>query len=205
MNAQIFKGFLKGNRGSAVIEFFFSAIVLLLLLFFMIDLAFTRGTIGKLDNLSYSMVNLLRERTQLYGKGNEDLSAPELKNGKIVYKDVENFRRLAKAMYYGDSHSDKPLYIVLRSLQFNATPPTQKAVLNDTQSQPQGDTAQCTPTTDLTTLANIAPRSELDNYRTLPLYQVTVCVPSHSIFESFIAGNAAAGRVLRSSSVSVGR
>ncbi len=205
MNAQIFKRFLKNNRGAAVIEFFFSAVVLLLLLFFMIDLAFTRGEIGKLDNLSYSMVNLLRERTQLYGKGNETLSPGKLENGEIVYQDVENFRQLAKAMYYGDSHSSKELYIVLRSLQFDKTPPTQPAKLNEAQSEPQGDTSQCTPTTDLATLANIAPRSELDNYCTLPIYQVTVCIPSHSIFKSFIAGNASAGRVLRSSSVAVGR
>ncbi|MDG6896761.1 hypothetical protein A6A19_01800 [Actinobacillus delphinicola] len=200
--------FYRDMSGAVIIEFFFSIIVLLLLFFFMFDLAFTRGEIGKLDNLSYSMVNLLRERTQLYsvnGHVNENLSPAEMRNGKIFYQDVDNFRMLAKSMFYGDPHDKRPLYIVLGSLQFAKTPLDAKPRLANPTTILQGDTNVCHPTTDLKTLQNIAPRSEVDNQRILPLYQVTVCVPSKSLFKSFLAGKNYTAGLLRSSSVTVGR
>lgn len=200
--------FYRDTRGAVIIEFFFSIIVLLLLFFFMFDLAFTRGEIGKLDNLSYSMVNLLRERTQLYstdGEVNENLSSAEIRNGKIFYQDVENFRKLAKSMFYGDPYDTRPLYIVLGSLQFSKTPINVKPYLMNSGTILQGDTHICRPTTNLVNLQNIAPRSEVDNQRILPLYQVTVCIPSKSLFKSFLSDKNHALGLLRSSSVSVGR
>lgn len=200
MNVQILNNkrhlnsFLKNNRGSVTIEFVVMLLVLLFMLVFMADLAILRSNMGKLDNLSYSLVNVLRERTQLYGKGHEAIQSPE----------VGNFRKLAKGMFFGDPESDKELYIVLNSIQFkNTTTPTEKPQIKNNITL--GDTAQCTPTTNLKDVDYIAPRSEINNNRIIPLYQVTVCIPSYSIFKAIIAGDASAGRTLRSSSIAVGR
>lgn len=188
------QAFLKNNRGSVTIEFVVMLIVLLFMLVFMADLAILRSNMGKMDNLSYSLVNVLRERTQLYGKGHEAIEASE----------VEPFRKLAKGMFFGNPDSDKELYIVLNSIQFqNTVTPTKQPQIKDDIIL--GDTAQCTPTTNLKDVAYIAPRSEINNNRIIPIYQVTVCIPSYSIFKAIIAGDASSGRTLRSSSIAVGR
>lgn len=190
--------FKYNQQGVVVLEFFFSIIFLLLLLFFMIDLALIRGNTGKLDNLSYSLVNILRERTQLYRE--KDIIIRTLSNA-----DVETYRRIAKSMFYGDPDDKRPLYVVLDSLQFERSPLDEKPVLNQKLSHQFGDISECEPTTDLWDITNLAPRSEVDYKFVLPIYQVTVCVPTYSIFKSFTAGEHYANGMLRSSSISVGR
>ena len=62
------KNFLKSKKGAVTIEFFFMVLLLGVLFAFMADLVMLRSTLGKLDNASFSLVNILRERTQLYGR-----------------------------------------------------------------------------------------------------------------------------------------
>ena len=206
MNAQILKinkkhysSFLRNSRGSVTIEFVVVLLVLLFMLVFMADLAILRSNMGKLDNLSYSLVNVLRERTQLYGKGNESLTGTE----EQKKMDINQFRQLAKGMFFGDPNSSKKLYIVLSSIEFNNAAIDQ--VPTEKNNITLGDIGQCKPSTNLSSMENIAPRSELNNERTIPIYQVTVCIPSYSIFKAIIAGEASSGRTLRSSSIAVVR
>ncbi|VEJ08859.1 tight adherence pilus pseudopilin TadF [Actinobacillus delphinicola] len=194
------KRFLRETKGAAAIEFLLTVMFLVLVLFFMMDLAITRATVAQLDNISYSLVTVLRERTQLYrtadGKGKvEAISESEVKPLKI----------LAKAMYYGNPNDSRPLYLVIQSLQFKQTSATKEPVVDMSLSQPLGDTQQCVPTTNLLNFQNIAPRSEQNDERTIPLYQVTVCVPAYSVFRSLVVGPAYANGTLRSSSHAVGR
>jgi tight adherence protein F len=57
------------QQGNFIVEFAIVGIALSLLLTFSADVIVKLSYKGKLDRLSYSMVNLLKERTQLYGDG----------------------------------------------------------------------------------------------------------------------------------------
>ncbi|MDP8170830.1 tight adherence pilus pseudopilin TadF [Pasteurella skyensis] len=195
--------FIKNSKGAVAIEFVFMIILLTFMLVFMVDLAMLRSNLGKLDNMSYSLVNVLRERTQLYGKGNESFARSRKVAGKLENRDITNFRKLAKYMAFGNTQSDKELFLVLESLQFQRSSPTAEPVLNYTAL---GDTGQCAPATNLQNLKAIAPRSEIDERRTIPLYQVTVCLKNYSIFRAIVLDESEqSGRLLRSSSVAVAR
>ena len=56
------KGFIRNKKGAVSIEFFFSILLFGIMFAFMIDLLMVRSSLGKLDNASYTLVNLLRER-----------------------------------------------------------------------------------------------------------------------------------------------
>ncbi len=200
---KFFKKFVKNCKGSISIEFVFMITLLTIMLVFMADLALLRSNLGKMDNVTYSLVNLLRERTQLYGKGNESLARDKELNGKIENKDLSDFRKLAKYAIYGDVNSQKELFIVLESLQFSESEPITEPQMTYTVL---GDSNRCKPATNLRSLKNIAPRSEINEKRTIPLYQVTVCIQSYSIFRAIILDETKkTGRLLCSSSVAVGR
>ncbi|MDP8079606.1 tight adherence pilus pseudopilin TadF [Phocoenobacter skyensis] len=195
--------FVKNSKGAVAIEFVFMIILLTLMLAFMVDLALLRSNLGKLDNMSYSLVNVLRERTQLYGKGNEGLAETRNVGGKSRNRDVTNFRKLAKYMAFGDTQSDSEIFVVLESLQFRRSDPTKKPL---PIYKKLGDVEQCAPVKELNALQAIAPRSEIDEKRTIPLYQVTVCLKTYSVFRAIVLDESEqSGRLLRSSSVAVAR
>lgn len=56
------------QRGGFTIEFAIIGLVFSLLFIFSADVIIKLSYKGKLDRLSYSLVNILKERTQLYGK-----------------------------------------------------------------------------------------------------------------------------------------
>ncbi|WP_443090805.1 tight adherence pilus pseudopilin TadF [Basfia succiniciproducens] len=181
--------FIRQQRGSVTIEFVFMLILLILILAFMTDLAMLRSTTGRLDNISYSLANILRERTQLYD-GKENL-APENENNR----DVNNFKLLAKRMAFGDKNSNKEIYVVLEYLA------PQNSVYRII-----GDNAKCEPYDPLKGLENLSPRSEINDTRKIPLYQVTVCVPNYSFFSALVPGVAKNMKeTIRSSSITVSR
>lgn len=192
--------FKRNQQGAVLIEFLFSVVMLLSILFFMFDLTLIRGNMGKLDNLSYSLASLLRERTLLYVG----------KDGQVGHtlsdQDLNTFRKLAKVMFYGDPNDGRPLYLVLDSLIFRQTRPNQPNQLDGRNSKKLGDIDKCHPTTDLKNVKDFAPKSEQGQGRVLPLYQVTVCVPSTpSFFGSFFTGNYYESGMLRSSSITLSR
>ncbi|SEQ84143.1 tight adherence pilus pseudopilin TadF [Basfia succiniciproducens] len=181
--------FIRQQRGSVTIEFVFMLILLILILAFMTDLAMLRSTTGRLDNISYSLANILRERTQLYD-GKENLATENVNN-----RDVNNFKLLAKRMAFGDKNSNKEIYVVLEYLA------PQNSVYRII-----GDSAKCEPYDSLQGLENLSPRSEINDTRKIPLYQVTVCVPNYSFFSALVPGVAKNMKeTIRSSSITVSR
>ncbi|MDG6882633.1 Uncharacterised protein [Phocoenobacter uteri] len=202
-NSKLLRRFIKNTKGAVAIEFVFMIIVLTIMLVFMADLALLRSHLGKMDNASYSLVNLLRERTQLYGKGHETLALSQMVNGKLENKDLSDFTKLAKHMMYGDANSKKELVVVLESLQFGESPIDAEPTVTHSFL---GDKQRCEPATNLPSLKDIAPRSEVKETRTIPMYQVTICIKDYSIFKAIVLGESErSGRLLRSSSVAVGR
>ncbi|WP_386695795.1 tight adherence pilus pseudopilin TadF [Lonepinella sp. MS14435] len=197
-NTQI-KSFSSNKKGSVTIEFVLIMIVLAVIFAFMADLVFVRSTLGKLDNASYSLVNILRERNQLYN-GSETFSENE---EEIDKDDLTIFKKLASRILYGEKHDYNDVMIVLEQLTFTGATSSTLTTL--------GDTSKCKPSTTLDQRANLSPRSErIDNngnQRKIPLYQVTVCMETGSgLFRALVAGDSAKSNgMLRSTSLAVSR
>ncbi|MDG2942723.1 tight adherence pilus pseudopilin TadF [Exercitatus varius] len=188
-DTNLLRRFIRQQSGSVTIEFVFMLILLILILAFMADLAILLSTAGRLDNISYSLANILRERTQLY-KGNENLATERVNN-----RDVTQFKALATRMAFGDKNSSKKIYVVLEYL-----------APENSIYRIIGDTDKCKPYEALQNLVNLSPRSEINNSRKIPLYQVTVCVPNYSFFSTLVPGVAKnMDETVRSSSITVSR
>ncbi len=222
--------FQRSHKGSVTIEFIFAILVLCLMLMFMLDLSLMRLQIGKLDNTSYSLVNILRERRQLFNESNtkeyttEDAEKAEnLCTGSTDTHDCRKlvlaFEKLANQMFFGTTKSQKgkKIYVRLDALQFWHKNCTNNALCADFEKNfnikhhwvvsniPDDLKNDCVPSTNIRTLQNVAPISEVDPNRKLPLYQVTLCLPTVSFFNTFVPNEQSNGRVLRSSSLAVGR
>ncbi|MGR3808760.1 tight adherence pilus pseudopilin TadF [Pasteurella testudinis] len=171
--------FFNDNRGSVSIEFIFASMFLLIIFAFMVDLVVLRSTMGKLDRTSNSLVNILRERTQFYSG-----------NAEINSEDVANFKKLAGLMI----NSDRAIGVYLERW---GEEQNGKMAIGD---------PDCRPAVSLRERANLSPRSEISNTRRIPLYQVTLCTETHSLFRSMIMDKE--NRVtqgIRSSSLAVSR
>ncbi|MDO5053940.1 MAG: tight adherence pilus pseudopilin TadF [Pasteurella oralis] len=181
---RMIKTFLLDKKGSVTIEFLFMSMFLLILFAFLFDLVMLRSTLGKLDNASYTMVSILRERSQLYNR------VPQINEA-----DYMQFEKLAKRLLYGDKNSDRKIGIVL---EYWAQGDSGRRIPNVV-----GD---CKPYKKLSDLSYLSPRSELNNERKIPLYQVTLCVETHSLFESLLLDESQrSSGLMRSSSMSVSR
>ncbi|OOF54348.1 protein TadF [Rodentibacter genomosp. 2] len=174
--------FYLNNKGSVSIEFVFMLIFLVVIFAFLADLVIVRSTTGKLDNVSYSLVNILRERTQLYDR-----------ETRITNQDLKDFEQLAKRLVYGDKESKKEIHIVLEHWQ-------------EGNSSSKRNSSQCKPYREIRELSQLSPRSEINNERKIPLYQVTLCVETNSFFKALLLdkANQSLG-MIRSSSFSVSR
>ncbi|WP_101775981.1 tight adherence pilus pseudopilin TadF [Pasteurella oralis] len=181
---RMIKTFLRNKKGSVTIEFLFMSMFLLILFAFLFDLVMLRSTLGKLDNASYTMVSILRERSQLYNR------IPQIND-----TDYKQFEKLAKKLLYGNKDSDKKIGVVL---EYWAQDGSGRRIPNAI-----GD---CKPYKKLSDLSYLSPRSELNNERKIPLYQVTLCVETHSLFESLLLDESQrSSGLMRSSSMSVSR
>ena len=191
----LLKQFYKNKNGAVSIEFIFMIILLLFIFAFLADLAILRSTQGRLDNASYSMVNILRERTYLYN------SRAEFKD-----KDLEEFRELAKEIMFGDKKSPKHLDVTLEYWWGSAPPDKVEP------KEYQSTSNSCIPYRKLRELDYLSPRSESVNdtatgqLRKIPMYQVTLCMETNSFFKALtVSKEKQSGNSLRSSSFSISR
>lgn len=186
------KNFLKSKKGAVTIEFFFMVLLLGILFAFMADLVMLRSTLGKLDNASFSLVNILRERTQLYGR-----------RAELTNDDLKQFEQLAKLLIYGDKNSKEHVYVVLEHWW-------QDGVNDRTQRFPASSAnSKCTPYKDIAELKDLSPRSEyVENERKIPMYQVTLCVDTrYSLFKALLLNEATKTNLglIRSSTMALSR
>ncbi|MDO4698890.1 MAG: tight adherence pilus pseudopilin TadF [Pasteurellaceae bacterium] len=186
----IFTKFLEQRKGSVSVEFVLLLAVLTIMLAFMFDLVFTRSTMGKLERTSYSLLNIVKERKQFY-QGQNSLSS----------KDLRDMETLATNLMYGEN-SQKRAKVVLEYVELNVPDPKnvnlrQRRIMAS-GSQPTR-LGECKPYKPLKTWIDTAPISE--EKRSIPLYQVTICVEMESFFKSLTASKQHRdGIMLRSSS-----
>ena len=182
------KGFIRNKKGSVTIEFFFSVLLFAIMFAFMVDLIMIRSSLGKLDNASYTLVNLLRERKNLYS---------DRPNDDITSLDVQQYKELAKLLLFNDKNDKSKVYL---TLEYKASETTRSVL---------GDSGLCAPYSSLDTLWALSPRSESSvrsGERKVPLYQVTICIETGSLFKALLVDKSARdGNFVRSSSFSVAR
>ncbi len=161
--------FFKNKKGSVTIEFFFMVLILGIIFAFMADLVMLRSTLGKLDSASFSLVNVLRERTQLYGG-----------TSSITNSDLRQFEQLAKFSLFGDKNSTQKVDVVLEFWWQDAN--------GGDQVQTERTSANCAPYQPINQLRDLSPFSEVEGReRKVPMYQVTLCIDTRaSLFKALV-------------------
>jgi tadF len=186
------KDFLPNKRGSVTIEFIFMLILLTFIFAFLADFVIVRSTQGKLDNASYSLVNVLRERIQLFGDNG---------TATLTDDDLHDFEKVARGLLYGDKNDDnQKVFIVLE--HFWREPGSTSNKFERLPSSSNG----CEPYRKIEELVHLSPNSEINEGRKIPLYQVTLCAETNSFFKSLYLSkeNQSLG-LIRSSSLAVSR
>ena len=186
------KDFLPNKRGSVTIEFIFMLMLLTFIFAFLADFVIVRSTQGKLDNASYSLVNVLRERIQLFGDNG---------TATLTDDDLHDFEKVARGLLYGDKNDDnQKVFIVLE--HFWREPGSTSNKFERLPSSSNG----CEPYRKIEELVHLSPNSEINEGRKIPLYQVTLCAETNSFFKSLYLSkeNQSLG-LIRSSSLAVSR
>ncbi|MEW5558784.1 tight adherence pilus pseudopilin TadF [Enterobacter asburiae] len=167
-------------RGSVAVEFSIISVVLLIFMFFVADLVLRQATVGKLDRLSYSIAGVLRERIQLYDR-REELSS----------KDVGEVYQLAQRMMQDMNPTADVSALKIRVQQLFFEP---RVDLTDNKKYPiskeewlshiKGN--ECQPPKPLVELQDLSPRGSYGRW--VPLYQVTLCLPTNSWYTRLTSG-----------------
>ncbi|MBN6075261.1 pilus assembly protein TadF [Aggregatibacter actinomycetemcomitans] len=177
------------KKGSVTIEFVFMLVLLTFVFAFLADFVMIRVTQGKLDNASYSLVNILRERAQLYDDDGTKA---------LTQNDLNEYEELAKLILFGDKKSGKKVGVRLEHWWQKDG----KSAMDE-----KYNIQNCQPYKKLDNqLAHLSPLSETVNKRKVPMYQVTLCVDINSFFQSLVVKkeNLSFGS-LSSSSIAVAR
>lgn len=173
------------QKGNFTIEFAIVGVVLAVLLVFSMDIIIKLAYKGKLDRLSYSLVNVAKERTQLYG---EDFSVTEPDATALFNIATNSLRRTT------DSFAADRLGMVIEGLTFadigqaNSANVFELGNYNCALPQNIGDMQ------DLSVVTTWG--------RQARLYRVTICYETDNLFGDLLGGEFTR---VRSSSVIVGR
>lgn len=170
---------LTNERGSIAIEFALIGLALTFFTAFLVDLVVQQAMIGKLDRVTYSMAGAIRERTQLY-RSDEYLNQNQVDTvallAKKVLQDMESGADLSKlSMTIEELHFVEP----------KLTSGTNDRVVsryNSFRSGPQ----TCAPFTTLNNMQDLSPKGSYGRW--VPLYQVTICLPTSSWFTRITSG-----------------
>lgn len=160
-------------------EFILIAMVLFVFIFFMADLVLRQATLGKLDRVSYSVAGVLRERIQLYD-AREELNQQDVDQSlalaKRVLKDMNSTADLsAMGIAVEEIHFEDP-----RDLS-----DTSKTV-KMSHTWHSGAAQGCQAPQPLNNLQQLSPRGSYGRW--VPLYQVTLCIPTISWYTRLTSG-----------------
>ncbi|WP_394209275.1 tight adherence pilus pseudopilin TadF [Enterovibrio calviensis] len=150
------------QRGVFIIELTMILLVLSLIIVFTMDVVVKQTVKGKLDRLSYSLVSLLRERSQLF-EGNETMTFDEA---------AKSFSLIQRSLNSTMGNFDiSRLGMVIEQQRFDANKNPITAVVN--QHIFTLGAYSCEPEEPLRQKMDLSPVTQFDNK--LALYQVTLC------------------------------
>lgn len=173
------------QSGNFSVEFAIVGVFFALMLAFSGDIIIKLATKGKLERLSFSLVNVLKERTELYG-GNFSPSDAQARTEAIQLQTIaENSLRRT----------------------FGTFVPAQFGILVEAQTsantfqQFQGGGQQCQAAQPFNTLLNLSVQTSW--FRQASLYRVTICYATANWFGAISGGTI--NNLIQSSSVMIGR
>ncbi|AMO81227.1 tight adherence pilus pseudopilin TadF [Obesumbacterium proteus] len=161
------------RRAAVSVEFVLISIALIFFIFFLTDLVIRQATIGKLDRVSYSVAGILRERIQLYD-ARETLSQQDVdataELAKKILTDMNSTIDLSQmSLHVEEMHFEDPIRLGDDRKQIKLY-----------KTWDSGSAGQCTPPQPLNEQQQLTPRGSYGRW--VPLYQVTVCLPTFSWF-----------------------
>jgi len=155
------------------------AVVMFVFIFFLADLILRQATIGKLDRVSYSVAGVLRERIQLY-------NARE----RLSQNDVDQALLLAKRILTDMNGSADMSSMGIRVEEMHFTVPSNlsdnRKEVSFYKSWGSGSSASCSAPQPLRDMQQLTPKGSYGRW--VPLYQVTVCLPTTSWFTRLTTG-----------------
>ncbi|MCL9783357.1 ATP-binding protein [Vibrio sp. S4M6] len=176
------------NRQSGIyaIEFALITTVICLILIFSFQAVASLSIKGQLERLSFSLVSILRERTQLYN-GNYTLTQPE---ANALYTIAQNSLNRTLSGY-----DDSNFGAVIEGLTFDSSKPPV-----GTPTRFELGSYHCNVPRDIASYQNLSVVTTWG--RQAPLYRVTLCYKGVNYFALLHAGNY---RRVEASSYSIGR
>jgi tight adherence protein F len=173
------------QRGVFAIEFALVGVFFAALLVMTEDVVIKQSIKGKLDRLSYSLVNIIRERTQLYAKSTD----MDLAQANDLLKIAR--RSLNETM---SNFDDSKLGLIVEQQRFKGDFSPEPVVRFKLGSY------NCEPSKSIDTRTDLAPVSLLG--RKVTLYQVTLCYQSENLYGDLMGGTY---ELVRSSSITLER
>lgn len=163
------------NRRAAVsVEFVLISIALFFFIFFLSDLVLRQAMIGKMDRVSYSVSGVLRERIQLFDAREQ-----------LNQEDVDAIFGLTKRMLTDMTENAdlSGLQIAVEELHFKdpiSLGDTSKDIDMYKRWTSGSGKGNCEAPQALDQLTQLTPKGSYGRW--VPLYQVTVCLPTISWF-----------------------
>lgn len=180
---------MDNQRGTFTIEFALVAVIFVFLLAFTSDIVINQSTKGRLDRLSYSIVNIIKERTQLY---NDDdvIDSSQIDQ---MYSLID--QSLKRTM---GSYDANQLGVYFEQQKFDSD---EKAItpLQNIHLFSRGQLA-CTPNSTLISKETLSPTTSWG--RRAVLYKVTICYQGANWFGELVGKDYS---LIRSSSIMLGR
>ncbi|PHZ28848.1 tight adherence pilus pseudopilin TadF [Yersinia bercovieri] len=155
--------FILNCHGSVIIEFAFAVFIITLLIKVLLSVATYQSTVGKLDRISYSIAGIVRERSKLYGS-----------DYRLTQMQVDELKRLAEKMLLNTGMKSSNLAITIETLHFLPSNPEIKDI--DNQNTVSVSLGSCQPIRPLSKMINLSPYAHTGRW--IPLYQVTLCLPT---------------------------
>lgn len=161
------------KRAAVSVEFVLISIALIFFIFFLTDLVIRQATVGKLDRVSYSVAGILRERIQLFD-ARETLNQQDVDAAadlaKKILTDMNSTIDLSQmSLHVEEMHFEDPIRLGDDRKQIKIY-----------KSWDSGSSVQCMPPQPLNEQQQLTPRGSYGRW--VPLYQVTVCLPTFSWF-----------------------
>ncbi|AKP33149.1 tight adherence pilus pseudopilin TadF [Yersinia aleksiciae] len=182
--------FISSRNGAVIIEFVFILFILTLLIKILITVTAYQSTVGKLDRLSYSLAGIVRERNKLYSDDHD-----------LTQAQVAELKQLAEKMLLDSGVDSNNLAMRIETLHFIPSASGTKNI--DNQKTGSFSIGVCQPTRQLNDMQDLSPYANTTG-RWIPLYQVTLCLPTAPWYNTLFNGGGTATPI-KSSAVTIER
>ncbi|WP_145536880.1 tight adherence pilus pseudopilin TadF [Yersinia kristensenii] len=186
--------FVVNNKGAVILELVFIISTIAVFIKLLLSIAAYQSTVGKLDRISYSIAGIVRERARLYDNDNV-----------LTQAQVEKLKQLTEQMLLNSGTHYNNIAIKIETLHFNDTdsPDLIDKIIDERNSLPlSAGTVACNPTKPLHEMDSLSPYGNTGRW--IPLYQVTLCLPTIPWYSTLFSPETSAPAI-KSSAITIGR